>query len=294
MKNIFVLGSINYDMSIHVDVMPVKGETCNGHDFLSNSGGKGANQAVAISKLGGKCYLIGNVGNDVIGKECLNALHQYKVDTTYVGEVQCNTGVAVITINNGDNNIILDHGANYTVTSENVKEILRNNLHEGDIFVSQMEVTHKCVEESLRCAKKLGALTVFNPAPAEGITDAMLESTDIIIPNETEAEAITGIKCEEANGLEKMQAWFNAKGVAHVIITLGERGCFVDGKVYGANKVIPVDTTAAGDTFVGALTVMLAQGKTIEESIPFCQSASALTIQRKGAQSSIPFLSELK
>lgn len=294
MKEIFVLGSINYDMVVCTDHFPVSGETTNGYGFLGNSGGKGANQAVAISKFGGNGHLIGRVGNDTFGEVCLSSLKNFGVDTAFVEKAQCNTGVAVIIIHNGDNRIILDHGANYCLQAEEVTDVLRKNLHEGDIFVTQMEVSANCVETALQTAKQLGAITLFNPAPACGVTDKMLANADIVLPNESEAESITGIAFENESSLHEMKKWFNDKGVKHVVITLGDKGCYFDGEILPVQKVNVVDTTAAGDTFVGALAVMLSQGKTIRESLDFCQRASAITIQRKGAQISIPYLEELK
>lgn len=294
MKDIFVLGSINYDMVVFTNRIPVSGETTNGYGFMGNSGGKGANQAVAISKLGGKGHLIGNVGNDIFGEVCLTSLKQFGVDTTYVGKAQCNTGVAVVIIQNGDNRIILDHGANYSLQTDEVSSVLRNNLRKGDIFVTQMEISADCVELGLSVAKECGALTILNPAPACGITDKMLANTDIVIPNEREAECISGVRFDGKQSLDKMKKWFNNKGVKHVIVTLGNKGCYFDGNIFPVTNVNVADTTAAGDTFVGALAVMLSQGKTIEDSLDFCQRASAITIQRKGAQVSIPYLEELK
>lgn len=293
MKDIYVLGSINYDMVVSTNRIPVSGETTNGTGFMGNGGGKGANQAVAVSKLGGRGHLIGCVGSDAFGEICLDTLKKYGADTTFVDKADCNTGVAVIIIHDGDNRIILDHGANYALDADKVEAILGENLKEGDVFVTQMEVSAECVERSLRQAKSCGALTVFNPAPACGVTSEMLSYTDIVIPNESEAESITGIRYSDIGSLNDIRAWFNARGVRHVIVTLGDKGCYFDGEIIATKKVRAVDTTAAGDTFVGALAVMLSQGKAIEESIDFCQRASAVTIMRKGAQVSIPYLEEL-
>lgn len=294
MKRIYILGSINYDMVVCTDRMPQCGETTNGRDFLGNSGGKGANQAVAVSKFGGDARLIGCVGNDAFGEICLASLEKYDVDVSCVWREQCNTGAALIILHNGDNRIILDHGANHRLNSDDVCSILKQNLREGDIFITQMEVPAPCVEAALKTAKQCGALTVFNPAPAVGVTAEMLQNSDVVIPNEQEAQSITGICIEDQSSLAQAERWFKQRGAGNVVVTLGSKGCYFEGKIFPADKVEVVDTTAAGDTFVGALAVMLSQGKTIKDSLEFCQRASMVTIQRKGAQVAIPYLEEVK
>ena len=294
MKDIFVLGSVNFDLTVHTDRMPQKGETACGKDFITNSGGKGANQAVAAAKLGGNVKLIGAIGNDFLGKECLASLTKFGVDATYVQHVGTNTGTATIIIENGDNRIIIDHGANFALDKDVVLRAIRDNVKSGDIFVTQLEIPTEIVEEGLSLAKQCGAITVLNPAPAVDVTDKMLANADYVIPNETEAQAICGLLPCDLQDLQKVDIMLHERGANNVLVTLGSNGCYYNGKIYPvANKVVAVDTTAAGDTFVGALAVCLAEGKEVANSIDFCQMASSLTVTRYGAQISIPYLEEL-
>ncbi len=295
MKKIYILGSINFDLTMYTDTLPVQGETVCGHDFMCSSGGKGANQAVAASKLGGDSKLIGSVGNDFFGEQCLSILKEYGVGLEFIQSVERNTGTAIVIINNGDNRILIDHGANFALHPNDVKEILQNNVCEGDVFVTQMEVPAACVEMGLKIAKQKGAVTVLNPAPAQGVTDEMLKYVDIIVPNESEAFAICGIQPCSLESLRKIDQAFCQKGVKKVVVTLGNKGCYCNGKIYPAVQCGEiVDTTAAGDTFVGALCVKLSEGYAVEDALEFCQTASAVTVTRRGAQVAIPFLEELK
>lgn len=295
MKNIFVLGSINFDLTVRTERIPQKGETACGHDFIANSGGKGANQAVAVSKLGGKVNLIGAVGNDFFGNECVNSLKKYNVDTSFVSVADCSTGTAVIVVENGDNRIIIDHGANFCIEKSNTLQIIRNNVKVGDVFVTQLEIDATLVEDALAVAKQCGAITVLNPAPATDVSDKMLANADYVIPNETEAQIMCGIFPQSLPDLQKVDKLLQSRGAKNVIVTLGGSGCYACGKIFPVpNKVTAVDTTAAGDTFVGALCTKLAEGVSVQNAIDFCQKASALTVMRYGAQVAIPYLEELK
>lgn len=295
MKNIFVLGSINFDLTVRTERIPQKGETTCGHGFIANSGGKGANQAVAVSKLGGKVKLIGAVGNDFFGNECINSLKKYNVDTSFVSVADCSTGTAVIVVENGDNRIIIDHGANYCIDKDKTLQIIRDNVKNGDVFVTQLEVDATLVEDALAVAKQCGAITVLNPAPALNVSDKMLANADYVIPNETEAQIICGILPQNLQDLQKVDKLLQSRGAKNVIVTLGGVGCYACGQIFPIpNKVVAVDTTAAGDTFVGALCTKLADGVSVQNAIDFCQKASALTVTRYGAQVAIPYLEEIK
>lgn len=296
MKKIFVLGSINFDLTVTAERMPQNGETVNGTDFLTNSGGKGANQAVAASKLGGDVYLIGAVGNDFFGKECLQTLRKYGVNTDFVRVADgVSTGTAIIIVQNGDNRIVVAHGANYALDKDYVLQTIATHVSAGDIFVTQMEVPADIVAAALKQAKQCGAVTILNPAPAEGVTDEILSCCDYVIPNETEAEAICGVSANGLQNLQKVDTILTDKGAKNIIVTLGGNGCYCNGSMYPVpQKVVAVDTTAAGDTFVGALCAMLAEDKPFVQAIGFCQCASAITVTRFGAQMSIPYLEEIK
>lgn len=295
MKKIYVLGSVNFDLTMYTDKIPDAGETVCGYDIMSSSGGKGANQAVAVSKLGGDACLIGCVGKDFFGQQCLEILDKFGVDLRFVKMSDVNTGTAVVIVKDADNRILIDHGANFALRPQFVEKVIRENVREGDVFVTQMEMLADCVETGLKVAKEMGAVTVLNPAPAQGVTDAMLKSADFVIPNESEAKYICGIEPRNLQDLCRIDETLQAKGVKKVIVTLGDKGCYYDGKIYPiVSRGDAVDTTAAGDTFVGALCVRLAEGADVESSIAFCQAASGITVTRRGAQVSIPYLEELK
>lgn len=295
MKKVFVLGSVNFDMTIYTDKLPDAGETVCGYDFMSNSGGKGANQAVAVSKLGGDACLIGSVGRDFFGQQCMEILKKFGVDLRHVQLSDKNTGTAVVIIKDADNRIIIDHGANFALQPQFVEKVIRENVREGDVLVTQMEILSDCVEAGLKTAKEMGAVTVFNPAPSQGVTDSILRYADYVIPNEYEARDICGIEPKNLQDLCAIDRILHSKGVKNVIVTLGDKGCYYDGKIYPALSIADaVDTTAAGDTFVGALCVKLAEGSDVEQSLSFCQAASGITVMRRGAQVAIPYLEELK
>lgn len=295
MKKIYVLGSVNFDMTMYTDKIPDTGETVSGYDFISNSGGKGANQAVAVSKLGGDAYLIGSVGKDFFGRQCLDILKKFGVNLKFVQQSDTATGTAVVIIKDADNRILVNHGANFAMQPQYVEKVVRQNVRPGDVFVTQMEVLSTCVEVGLRTAKEMGAITVLNPAPSQGVTDEMLRYADYVIPNESEAKDICGVEPNDLKDLLKIDEILRSKGVKNVIVTLGDKGCYYDGKIYPVMRnVDAIDTTAAGDTFVGALCVKLSQGAGVAESLAFCQTASGITVTRRGAQVAIPFLEELK
>ncbi len=286
MGNVYVLGSINYDIVTTCKRLPVQGETINGSEFFCNSGGKGANQAVAAQKAGAVTFLLGGVGNDDFGKVCLDTISNYGVNTKFVQKTGGNTGSAVIIINNNDNRIIINSGANSAFDKEKMLSVIKDNIKPNDIFAVQLEIPLSYVEEGLEIAKMCGATTILNPAPAVKLSDKILENTDIIVPNETEAMILTGTEnykkaCEIIN-------------VNNIIVTLGAKGCYYNGKVYPAKNSTPLDTTAAGDTFIGVLAACLSKGKSIEESIEYCQCACSITIERKGAQISIPTAEEIE
>ena len=286
MKNIFIVGSLNYDLVINAPYMPVGGETIKGSDFMTNAGGKGANQAYASAKLGGKVYMCGAVGNDSFGDELLASLNSVGVNTDFVKKVpKTSTGVAVIVVTEGENRIIIDSGANAKITKNDIDEFLEN-ANEGDIFLTQLETPIDVVGYALSRAKEKGLLVVLNPAPANKEIEKYLTSVDIITPNETELEILGG------------RETLLDKGIKTVITTLGAQGYEIatnDGaKIYPCIKVKAVDTTAAGDTASGGLCVKLAGGKTIEEAMAFGSLAASIACTRRGAQMSVPSLDEVE
>ncbi len=295
---IFVLGSINMDMVARVGYMPKNGETLTAEKFYINPGGKGANQAVAIAKLGGEVKMVGKVGADANGKALIENLEKNGVDAQFVTVAEgVNTGIAMIIVEDGDNRIILDKGANHAFTKEDVDEGLAS-AKAGDILIMQLEVPLEIVEYASSIAQRVGMTVILNPAPAIPLPDELLSKVDIISPNESETEILTGVSPSDEVHLALAVKKFYQKGVKKVIITMGSRGSAIaEGQTITyiePRKVKAVDTTSAGDTFVGACAVMLTKGKTLEESARFASVASSITITREGAAQSIPTLEEVE
>lgn len=298
MKKLIVLGSLNMDVSIQSDYMPRSGETINGYGFLMNSGGKGGNQAVAAAKLGVEVKMIAKVGNDIFGKQLVDDLKSYGVDASNV-EISddVSSGVAMITRCNNDNRIILSNGANHTLDIETIKEKLKNIANPGDIFLTQLENDFEVVKKSIQYAKELGLYTILNPAPARIIDDSFYKYLDLVIVNQSECELLTGIYPEVEKAYQIALQIFKEKGV-NAIITLGTDGSVTNysgGYEYIASrKVDAVDTTAAGDSYIGALCRYLIYEKDFLEGLRFASDVAALTVTKKGAQISIPKFDEVK
>lgn len=291
MNRIFVLGSVNMDMVMQAERMPLEGETISGTGFLLNAGGKGANQAVAVKKSGGSLKFCANVGDDVFGEQLVNTLREYKVDTENVRTIAgTNSGLAQITVVNGDNRIILYGGANENLDAEAAEKFLAEAA-KGDIFLTQLEIAPAVVLASLKTAKERGMQTILNPAPAQNFRSEMLKFTDIIIPNEAEARCISGKEeVEEA-------ARLMSEIVREVIVTVGEKGCIYccgnSLEAFPCPRVKVVDTTAAGDTFCGAFAARLSRGYSVKEAIGYAQKAASLAVTKSGALQSIPSESEV-
>lgn len=284
MKNIFITGSINTDLVISTPYMPKKGETLTGSNFFSAHGGKGANQAVACSKLSGKVFMCGCVGDDSFGLDAINSLKNAGVDTSCVRIVKNTpTGTAVIIIENGDNRIILDKGANYSLTKADIDNFL-SNAKVGDYYLTQLENPIDIIGYGIKKAKEKGLIVVLNPAPANADILPYLQYCDYIIPNETETEIL--------GGKENLK-----KHIKNIIITLGSKGYEIINetidKIYPCIKVKAVDTTSAGDTFCGGLLACLSQEIPLEESAVFASKSASIACTKKGAQPSIPTKQEV-
>lgn len=297
MKKIYVAGSINMDLVIKTDIFPKKGMTVMGKDFMTNPGGKGANQAVTIAKCQNDVKMIGAVGN-AFGDELLNTLNRYQVDTKYVNKMNdVSSGIAVIIINEADNRIILDSGSNSKVTTDFIKESL-NGATEKDYFLAQLEIPIKTVEESIIYAKEKGMITILNPAPAATLNQEIFKYIDYFMPNQSECEFYTGIYPESLEDAKIAGEKLLALGVKNVIITLGKLGALAISNqetIYEKAKIVKaIDTTAAGDTFVGVMIAFLAKGYPMNEAMHYANIASSITIQRAGAQQAIPTFEEIK
>ncbi len=285
MKKIFIVGSLNMDLVINSPYMPKAGETVTGSNFMTNGGGKGANQATACGKLGGNAVMCGVVGNDSFGETLINNLKSSGVDTTFIRKQEnVSTGIAVIVVAEGDNRIILDKGANAHLTEKDIDAAL-SRAEKGDIYLTQLENPIDIIGYGLKKAKSLGLYTILNPAPANVDIAEYFAYVDLITPNETECEIFGG-----KDNLFK-------KGIKTVITTLGSKGYEIatenSSAVYPCLKVKAVDTTAAGDTLCGGLSVGLAEGKSLEESIAFGSKAASIACTRRGAQQSVPTRAEV-
>lgn len=294
---IYVLGSINMDMVARVPHMPVGGETLTADKYYVNPGGKGANQAVAIAKLGGKVAMIGKVGSDETGDALKNNLKAMGVDESMVTRADVPSGIAMIIVEGGENRIILYKGANHSVTKADVDEGLKN-AQPGDALVMQLEIPLETVTYAAAVAKQKGMLVLLNPAPAVPLGEELLKNVDIIAPNETETEILTGVGLDSDVHIALAVKKLYQLGVKRVIITMGSRGSIVaEGQTITPvepRKVKAVDTTSAGDTFVGATVLRYLDGDTLEDAARFASVASSITVTREGAAQSIPTLDEVK
>jgi ribokinase len=295
---ILVVGSANMDMVIQSNHFPAPGETIIGGDFLLIPGGKGANQAVAASRLGGDVSFISKLGQDLFGTQNLLNYQQAGIDTSYIRQIpDVPSGVALITVDkNGENTIIVAPGANHHLLEADIQANISAFVW-ADIVLLQLEIPYATVNEVVKICQKLQKRLILNPAPAAHLSDEILEGLFMISPNETEAELLTGVKVIDEKSAQEAAAYFELKGVQNVIITLGPAGAYVYTKAYQGilptAQVVAKDTTAAGDTFNGALAVALAQDKSMVEAVQYALKAATLSVQRMGAQSSIPFSHEL-
>jgi ribokinase len=297
-SKIVIVGSINTDMVVRTSHIPAPGETILGSSFFITGGGKGANQAVAVAKLGGHAYMVGKVGNDVFGEQAILNLQYANVDTNFVyTNMQQPSGVALIAVaDNGENSIIVAPGANSTL---NAKDIIQAEqaIAQCDYIMLQLEIPVDTVAATIELANKHHKKIILNPAPAALLDDNILEHVDIIIPNQSETLLMTGIKVNNSEDAGKAAEWFHQKRIATVIITLAEQGCYVSDtsfkgavQAYKVDKV--VDTVAAGDTFCGALAVALSEGVSLPQAARFANTAAALSVIKEGAQASIPLRAE--
>jgi len=290
MKTIYILGSLNMDLSITTNRLPKKGETLSGSLFHTCCGGKGLNQAIAAAKLGAKVKMLGAIGNDTFGREMFEKLKEYQIDVSHIKVLEkYNSGVAVIVLNNGDNRIILDLGANLHLLKKDVDEFLVK-AKPGDIFLSQLENDIDLIGYAVQRAKQKKMLTVINPAPANLKFGKYMRFVDVFIPNSGELLMfLKGRKRENCN---------RSFGIPCIIETCGSRGyrCYSKDRIISgrAIKVNVVDTTGAGDCFVGALAYKLTcEEKLSKESLDFACKAATISVTRKGSSTSSPLLSEI-
>ena len=296
-KTILVIGSSNTDMTAKTHSLPRPGETVLGGVFSMGAGGKGANQAVAARRLGGKVKFICKIGQDMFGD---NALRQYReegLDTSGVLRSSLPSGVALIYVDShAENCIVVASGANADLSEKDI-EASREAIENCGILLLQLETPIPSVLKAARMAHSAGATVVLNPAPACPLPDEIFQYIDIFIPNETELSTYSGIQVDDVTSAEKAAQAMQKKGVGTLIVTMGSKGSLIcEGSAalfVPARKVKAVDTTAAGDTFCGGLCVAISEGKDLKAATEFATAAAALAVQKMGAQSSIPLRKEI-
>lgn len=285
-------------MVIKADRLPVPGETILGGTFFMNPGGKGANQAVAASRMGGAVTLISKTGNDVFGKQSVMLYTAESIKTDYIfSDPKHPSGVALITVDSyGENCIVVASGANAYLTPQDINKAIAE-IEGCDLILMQLEIPLETVEYVAELASKKGVKVILNPAPARALSDNLLKNLYIIVPNRSEAEILSGIKVADIESAKLAADIISAKGVDIVVITLGSQGALIkEYDTYHFVEAFPVeavDTTAAGDTFCGSVCVGLSEGLSILDSVKMAAKAAAITVTRMGAQTSIPYRSEL-
>ncbi|MCX5225612.1 ribokinase [Streptomyces sp. NPDC006553] len=292
MTSIVVLGSTNMDLVAYVPRAPALGETVTGRAFRTIPGGKGANQAVAAARAGGEVSMIGAVGADDFGTRLRAGLEHCSVDTDLLRTAEGPSGTAHIVVDDeGGNAIVVVPGANGTVTSlDHGDEAL---IGTADVLLLQLELPLSVVVEGAATARRLGVRTVLTPAPAQPLPPELLATIDLLVPNEHEAAALTGLADPREAALALL------RDVPEVVVTLGAAGSLyavrgADPVTVPAPRVRAVDTTAAGDTFVGALVVALGEGRPAPEALAWAGTAAALSVQREGASTSMPYRTEIE
>ena len=286
------------DMVVKTSHIPVPGETVLSGSFFMNPGGKGANQAVSVARLGGDVAFVSKVGNDVFGKQSTQSFQEEGIDIAHLlSDDTLPSGVALITVDrSGENSIVVASGANAGLTPADLEDAL-DKIAGAGIVLMQLEIPMETVHFAAIYAVKHGVKVILNPAPANTLPPKLLSCIDIITPNQSEAAMLSGINVTDAATAAQAAVAIQNLGVKSVIITMGAMGCVIYDKgeitVVPAQKVEAVDTTAAGDVFCGALAVALAEGGTLFDAVDFASRAAAISVTRMGAQPSIPYRREL-
>ena len=294
---IIVIGSANTDMVVKSKELPLPGETILGGTFFMNAGGKGANQAVAAARLGGNVTFVAKVGNDIFGKQTIEGLRSESINTDYVfvdGEAP--SGTALIMVNEeGENCIVVAPGANARLLPADIGQV--KDMADATIILMQLEIPMETIEAVTKIAKANQQKLIINPAPARSLSDELLKGLFLVTPNETEAFLLTGIKVEDVATASQAAKILLGKGVENVIITLGRQGAYFQNNHMELKVDAPVvkamDTTAAGDTFSGALTVAIIENMDWKRAVEFAVNAASISVTRMGAQASVPYRKEI-
>ena len=297
--HVTVVGSLNMDLVACAPRIPEPGETIIGDSFQTAPGGKGANQAVAAARLGASVSMVGRVGRDAFAESVLRSLAAARVDCTFVArDAECPTGVALIVVDDGgQNSIVVAPGANMRLSPADV-DAAEARIAAADVCLLQLETPLETVTRAAEVAQAHGVLVVLNPAPARPLPAALLRTVDVLIPNESETALLTGQGVCGQSATEAAADALRKMGVDTVILTLGERGALLawegGAERLPAFDVTPVDTTAAGDAFVGGFAVALAEGRTLSDAVRWANAAGALATTKLGAQPSLPTRVELE
>ncbi len=299
-QRILVIGSSNTDMTVITERQPLPGETVLGGNFKMGAGGKGANQAVAAKRLGGDVSFICKLGNDLFGDNAAAHYMKEGLDISRIMRCETPSGVALITVDrNAENSIVVASGANAEITVDDI-DAVADEIRSAGILLLQLEIPVEAVVRAAQIANEAGVYVVLNPAPATELPAEIYGCIDLFIPNQTEIRLLTGHCPNEEEGLKDAFDELFARGVRNVILTKGSKGSMLvqggDWKTrldVPAKKVQAVDTTAAGDTFCGALCVALSEERPLPEAIEFATKASSITVQKLGAQESIPYKKDI-
>ena len=297
LSKIIIVGSANTDMVVKAKTLPLPGETILGGEFFMNAGGKGANQAVAAARLGGDVLLVAKVGDDIFGKQTIEGLQKEKINTGFIFiDKTAPSGTALINVNaQGENCIVVAPGANANLLPADIAKV--KGMEAAQILLMQLEIPITTIEQVAKNAKQNHQKMIINPAPAQKLSDELLNGLFLLTPNETEASILTGIHVVDEKSAAEAANIFLTKGVQNVIITLGKQGAYFQNNeehfLVAAPVVEALDTTAAGDTFSGAMAVAITEDKSWKQAIEFAVKAASIAVTRLGAQASVPYRNEI-